>query len=144
MSNFGDEADSKTLLAFVLWWEKKVVEDGRRVPDEEDVARFLRDRAERRETQNEINAISGEDVRRLMRRHHRTIRDLANQMLVTQKRVRDVREKGVTGAGFCLDWIEAISRTSKDTTCGWALCSLCRRPDELQRHQDASSLPPLP
>lgn len=54
---------------------------------------------------------SGSAIRRMMRVHHITIRALAKRMNITLKRVREVREIGVTGTCMCLDWTEAISGT---------------------------------
>ena len=41
--------------------------------------------------------LSGADVRSLMRRHRKTIRSIASEHGLTMKRVREVRENGVTG-----------------------------------------------
>ena len=43
------------------------------------------------------NTLSGAMVRRLMRRHRITIAGLAAKHNITQKRVREVRAKGVAG-----------------------------------------------
>ena len=43
-----------------------------------------------------------------MRRHHKTIRGLSQAMQVPQTRVRQVRSRGVSGAAFVRDWLEAI------------------------------------
>jgi hypothetical protein len=48
-----------------------------------------------------------------MRAHRKTIRGLAEQMNVTMTRVRAVRERGVNGAAYCQDWIEALTAPSK-------------------------------
>jgi hypothetical protein len=53
--------------------------------------------------------ISGLNIRRLMRVHHLTIRMLATRMNITMKRVRAVRQDGITGECMCLDWYEAIT-----------------------------------
>jgi hypothetical protein len=55
-------------------------------------------------------------VRHLMRRHHKTIRDLARSMGITQVRVRQVRAEGVAGKLFVMDWMEAIAG---DPNAGW-------------------------
>jgi hypothetical protein len=47
-----------------------------------------------------------------MREHRKTIRGLAAQMKVSMVRVRAVRERGVTGAAYCQDWIEALTAPS--------------------------------
>jgi hypothetical protein len=52
--------------------------------------------------------LSGEQVRSLMRKYRKTIRQLAESMDITQKRVRDVRDKGVEGNAYVRDWLEAI------------------------------------
>jgi hypothetical protein len=57
--------------------------------------------------------LSPETVRRLMREHRKTIRGLAEQMNVPMARVREVRERGVTGAAYCQDWIEALTAPSE-------------------------------
>lgn len=43
-----------------------------------------------------------------MRAHGKTIRSLAEAMNVTQKRVRDVRARGVAGVAYVADWLEAL------------------------------------
>jgi len=53
--------------------------------------------------------ISGEEIRRLMRKNKKTIKGLAHQMNVTQKRVRQVRASGVRGEQFVADWVAALS-----------------------------------
>lgn len=58
-----------------------------------------------------MSKISGEGIKRLMRRHRITIRDLAQRMNITMKRVRDVRKDGVEGRCMCLDWVEGITGT---------------------------------
>jgi len=51
-----------------------------------------------------VPVLAGVEVRRLMRVHHRTIRTLARAMNVTMKRVREVREKGVSGDLSVWEW----------------------------------------
>lgn len=58
-----------------------------------------------------MNQISGWGIRRLMRIHKMTIRQTANRMNITMKRVREVRLNGVSGKCMCLDWYEAITNT---------------------------------
>ena len=53
--------------------------------------------------------MSGETVRRAMKQNGKTIRSLAAAMNITQTRVRHVREHGVTGNAYVLDWIEALT-----------------------------------
>ncbi len=44
-----------------------------------------------------VNAqLSGAQIRRLMRLHKKTVRSLASERLLTIKRVREVRAKGVS------------------------------------------------
>lgn len=54
---------------------------------------------------------TGEEICDLMRLNDVTIRQLAQRMNITLKRVREVREKGVVGNHYCLDWYEAITCT---------------------------------
>jgi hypothetical protein len=56
----------------------------------------------------DMTQLTGCDVRRLMRAHGKTIRSLAEAMNVTQKRVRDVRARGVAGVAYVADWLEAL------------------------------------
>lgn len=56
-----------------------------------------------------LKHMSGWNVRRLMRLHKVSIRDLAARMSITMKRVRQVRSEGVAGELMCLDWYEAIA-----------------------------------
>lgn len=58
-----------------------------------------------------MNSISGWHIKRLMRKHKVTIRDIALRMNITLKRVREVRTNGVTGQCMCLDWYEGITST---------------------------------
>ncbi|HEY0820834.1 MAG TPA: hypothetical protein VGD46_18745, partial [Rhizobacter sp.] len=52
--------------------------------------------------------LSGEQVTALMRLNHKTIDALAHAMGITKTRVREVREQGVQGEGYVLDWVEAL------------------------------------
>ena len=52
--------------------------------------------------------LSGAMVRRLMRKHRVTIANLAAKHNITQKRVREVREKGVSGF-LALEWVFLIT-----------------------------------
>lgn len=55
--------------------------------------------------------LPGERVKRLMREHGWTIEGIARAMNVTQARVRQVRERGVTeGPHYVRDWIEVLTR----------------------------------
>lgn len=53
--------------------------------------------------------ITGNEIIASMTLHQITINRLATRMNITQKRVREVRSKGVTGECFCKDWQEAIA-----------------------------------
>ena len=56
-----------------------------------------------------MTILTGHDVRRLMRRHHVTIRELAARLQRTMKRVRHVRDRGLDDTNAARDWIEAIT-----------------------------------
>lgn len=58
-----------------------------------------------------LSALTGIQIRELMRLNDLTIVQLAARLGVTQKRVRYVRALGVTGNGYCRDWYEAITGT---------------------------------
>ena len=53
--------------------------------------------------------LSGSNVVRLMRKHHKTIAGLAAAMNITQTRVRYVMKNGVKGREFVRDWIEWLT-----------------------------------
>ena len=55
--------------------------------------------------------LPGAAVCRLMRANNKTTRGLAQQMDITQARVREVREGGLNRALFIKDWVEAITRS---------------------------------
>lgn len=55
--------------------------------------------------------LTGSSIKSMMRTHRVTIRVLALRMNISFQRVHDVRENGVTGKCFCLDWTEAITQT---------------------------------
>lgn len=52
--------------------------------------------------------LSGEELKREMRRGGVTIRALAARMQVTQRRVREARAHGVSGSGVVRDWLEGV------------------------------------
>ena len=52
--------------------------------------------------------MNGQQICRLMRKHNKTIKGLAQFMNVSQKRVRFVRLNGLRDMVFVRDWIEAI------------------------------------
>ena len=53
--------------------------------------------------------LSGEEIKTLMRRHKKTISGLAFTMGITQKRVREVREKGINDRNGVRDWLESLT-----------------------------------
>lgn len=53
--------------------------------------------------------LTGTTVRKLMRRHGKTIKGLAGSMGLTQARVREVRANGVVGAVYVMDWMEGVA-----------------------------------
>ena len=56
-----------------------------------------------------MEKLSGQTIVRLMRANRKTIAGLAGQMGITQTRVRQVRAQGVSGRGYVMDWLEAIT-----------------------------------
>lgn len=56
-----------------------------------------------------MSQLQPETVRRLMRQNGKTIRSLAAQMNITMTRVRQLRNEGVEGEGYCRDWLEALT-----------------------------------
>jgi hypothetical protein len=52
--------------------------------------------------------LTGDKVTSLMRLNGKTISTLAQAMGITQTRVREVRDRGVQGEGYVLDWVEAL------------------------------------
>jgi hypothetical protein len=55
--------------------------------------------------------LTGEEVRRLMRCHMKTIAGLSFATGITQRRIREVRELGLRDRYAIRDWLEAISGT---------------------------------
>ena len=55
--------------------------------------------------------LTGSDIKSLMRKHKRTIRDLSEEMNITMKRIRVVRyaDDVVLVGHAALDWIEHIT-----------------------------------
>jgi hypothetical protein len=53
--------------------------------------------------------LSGKGITSLMRRHRQTIEQLAFRMGLTQKRIRQVRERGLRDPNAVRDWIQAIT-----------------------------------
>jgi hypothetical protein len=51
---------------------------------------------------------TGREIKRLMRQYKVTIRDLAQRMQITIKRIRYIRKHGIKGHAAC-DWFEAIT-----------------------------------
>lgn len=56
-----------------------------------------------------LRYLSAESLRRLMRRHHVTIRELARRVGCTQVRVKMFRKAGIGCRHAARDWIEAIT-----------------------------------
>ena len=52
--------------------------------------------------------LEGSEVKRLMRKHRKTIRALSQEMGITMKRIRQVRESGLEDRHAIRDWIQAI------------------------------------
>ncbi len=52
--------------------------------------------------------LTSKEIQSLMRQHRKTISGLALQWGLTQKRVRHVRNNGVSGEAFVRDWLEII------------------------------------
>jgi len=52
--------------------------------------------------------LTGTMIKRLMRRHHTTIRAIKNKHQITLKRIRDVRKTGVDGF-LAAEWIYFIT-----------------------------------
>lgn len=61
--------------------------------------------------------LTGDEVRRMMHAHHKTIRGLAASMNITQTRVRQVRVQGVAGEAYVADWIEALTTRPVTGSC---------------------------
>lgn len=53
--------------------------------------------------------MSGKQIQSLMRRHQVTIRELSKRMQITQKRIREVRERGLTDPNIVRDWVQGIT-----------------------------------
>ena len=53
--------------------------------------------------------LEGREVRRLMRVHKVTIRQLSQRMQITMKRIREIRELGLDDRHSIRDWIEGIT-----------------------------------
>lgn len=54
-------------------------------------------------------SLSGVEVKALMRRHHKTIEELSFRLGISQKRLREVREKGLSDNLAVRDWLEAVT-----------------------------------
>ncbi len=64
---------------------------------------------------DKIFRLSGAEIRRLMLNYRIKIEDLAKHMGVTQKRVRYVRQYGISGKGWVQDWHQGIREMRKKT-----------------------------
>lgn len=73
--------------------------------------------------------LTGDQVRALMRRHKVTIAALAAKMGIPRSRVRHVRERGVSGKAFCLDWLQAIEVHDAEAPCAEPPCGTVKSPD---------------
>ncbi len=58
---------------------------------------------------DENGHLEGAEVRRLMRVNKVTIRGLSSRMQITMKRIRQIREIGLSDRYAIRDWIEAIT-----------------------------------
>ena len=56
-----------------------------------------------------MQSLSAETIQNLMRKHHKTIRGIAQDWNLTLKRVRHVRLHGVEGDVFVMDWLEILT-----------------------------------
>lgn len=63
-----------------------------------------------------MDHLAAPTVVKLMRKHGKTIRAVAQSMNITQARVRQVRERGVAGVAYVQDWMQAITGDHK---AGW-------------------------
>ena len=61
--------------------------------------------------------MNGNHIRRIMRVHKVTIRELAARMDITIKRVRHVRQHGLAENHVIRDWIEAITGRDPGFAC---------------------------
>ena len=52
--------------------------------------------------------MEGKEVKRLMRVHKVTIRELSARMQITQKRIRQIRESGLENPNVIRDWLQGI------------------------------------
>lgn len=64
-----------------------------------------------------VDHLTGETIVRLMRAHGRTLESVASGMGVSQARVRAVRERGVAGLEYVLDWAEGITGVPQLSWC---------------------------
>ena len=83
------------------------------------------------------STLSGDELVRLMRKHRMTISSLAFHVGATQKRVRQLRQTGLTDAAVIRDWLEAITghdpgpvpkRWKIENAYEGAECHFCRYP----------------
>ena len=56
-----------------------------------------------------MNHLSVQTIQHLMRKHRKTIRGIAKDWNLTLKRVRYVRQHGVEGDVFVMDWREILT-----------------------------------
>lgn len=72
--------------------------------------------------------LQGEELVRLMRRYHWSIRELAMQLGLTQRRIREARSAGLADPLAVRDWLQAI--TSMDVGPLPERYRICRRIEE--------------
>ena len=60
-------------------------------------------------TLDQSGKLEGADVRRLMRIHKVTIRELSKRMQITMKRIRAIREIGLNDRPTIRDWVQGIT-----------------------------------
>jgi hypothetical protein len=56
-----------------------------------------------------MQTLSAQTIQHLMRKHRKTTRGIAQEWNLTLKRVRYVREHGVEGDVFVMDWLEILT-----------------------------------
>lgn len=62
------------------------------------------------------SSLTGAEIRSMMRENNKTISGISAAWNITQKRVRYVREHGVTGLCFVMDWIQFITSCTFNRT----------------------------
>ncbi|MFN5906667.1 MAG: hypothetical protein ACK5A3_11495 [Planctomyces sp.] len=67
--------------------------------------------------------LTGAELCRWMRRFRTTIRDLAQRMGITQRRIRECRRAGLGNPHAVRDWLEAITGHDPGTAAGSCVCA---------------------